>query len=66
MAGQIKQLIDKIVDARAKGNKVVEGSIKAKLCLKGIIVNKYTEFSQDDPVIIEKIRVIAKEFDVKL
>lgn len=66
MAGQIKQLIDKIVEARSNGNQITAGSIKAKLCLKGIIVNKYTELSEDDPVIIKKIHDIAKEFNVEL
>lgn len=61
MAGKIKQMIDVIVAQRAKDNPMLAGVIKTKLMLKGIDPNKFTPQSDDDPAIIAKLEVVAKE-----
>lgn len=61
MAGKIKQMIDMIVAQRAKDNPMLAGVIKTKLMLKGIDPNKFTPQSDDDPAIIAKLEVVAKE-----
>lgn len=66
LAGKIKNMIEKIVTERSHGNGVIAGTVIAKLCLKGVIVKKYNEESEDDPAIIAKLENIAKEFEVKL
>lgn len=66
MAGKIKVMIDKIIQERAGGNKTIMETTRAKFMLKGINVDKYTASSEDDPVVMEKVKGIAKEFNVKL
>jgi hypothetical protein len=62
MAGQIKRLIDTIVAQRSEGNKVLEGVVKMKLILKGIDPKKYTEASDDDPMVMGKLLDLMKDF----
>jgi hypothetical protein len=66
MAGQIKQMIDSIVEQRAKGNPTIALTTKAKLVLKGVNPGSFSEASPDDPIIIAKIERIAGDFGVKL
>lgn len=66
MAGQIKRMIDTIIEQKAKGDQALMYLMQAKLALKGINVKKYDHSSQDDPVVIEKLRQISKDFDVTL
>jgi hypothetical protein len=61
MAGKIKQMIDTIIAQRAKDNPMLAGVIKTKLMLKGIDPNKFTPQSDDDPAILAKLDVVAKE-----
>jgi hypothetical protein len=61
MAGQIKRLIDSMIEQRAQGNKVLEGVVKMKLILKGIDPKSYTDASPDDPVVMEKLINLMKE-----
>lgn len=66
MAGKAKRQIGQILEAVSKGNSVVLITTKTKLLLKGIDPDKYTDSSEDDPVIIQKIEKIAAEFGVKI
>jgi hypothetical protein len=66
MSGQIKKMLDQIIELRAKGNKAVAMSTRARLTLKGINLELHTSYSQDDPAIVEKVRRIAQEFGVSL
>jgi len=61
MAGKIKQMIDTIINQRAKDNSMLVGVIKTKLMLKGIDPNKFTPYSDDDPAIIAKLDAVIKE-----
>lgn len=61
MAGQIKKLIDDIIQQRAQGNKVLEGVVKMKLILKGIDPKNYTAASDDDPAVIAKLLHLRNE-----
>jgi len=61
MAGKIKQMIDMIITQRAKDNPMLAGVIKTKLMLKGIDANKFSAQSDDDPAIIAKLEIVAKE-----
>ena len=61
MAGKIKQMIDMIIAQRAKDNPMLAGVIKTKLMLKGIDPNKFTPQSDDDPAILAKLDIVAKE-----
>ncbi len=55
MPGKIKRMIDEILAERSKGNEMVEKIVRTKLILKGIDPAKFTESSDDDPAIIEKL-----------
>ncbi|HEY6837381.1 MAG TPA: hypothetical protein VI389_04395 [Geobacteraceae bacterium] len=61
MAGQIKRLIDNIVEQRAQGNKVLEGVVKMKLILKGIDPKNYSDQSVDDPAVIGRLLELMHE-----
>ena len=66
MAGQVKTIIDRIIDQRGSGNKVLMNTTRTKLLLKGIDPEAFTESTEDDPAILDKIKAIAEEFGVKL
>jgi hypothetical protein len=61
MAGKIRQMIDAIINQRAKDNPMLERVIKTKLILKGINPNKYTLQSDDDPTVIVKLEKMIQE-----
>lgn len=66
MAGSIKKMLDIIIEQRSLGNPVIERLTRAKLAMKGFIYDKYTNFSEDDPIKISTLRDIAQELNVKL
>ncbi len=66
MAGQIKQMIDTLVDQRAKGNVTIALTTKAKLVLKGVNPSAFDESSPDDPMVIARIRTIATDFGLRV
>lgn len=66
MAGQIKSLLDQIIDAKAKGDPIMQKLTKTKLLVKGIRVDSFTPVSEDDPVILQKVKQAAQDFGVEL
>lgn len=66
MAGKIKIIIDSIVEKRSNGNVAIATLTKSKMVMKGINPEKYTSASEDDPVVIEKLAVLAKEMNVTI
>ena len=62
MAGQIYNMIQKIVTEKSKGNQDIANSVKTKNILKGIAINKYTPTSPDDLAVMQKLREIGLEF----
>lgn len=66
MAGQIKTMINQILDKRSNGNEAIRSTTKTKLILKGINVDYYTAASEDDPAVIQKLKELAKELDISL
>jgi hypothetical protein len=66
MAGQIKQMIDAIIQARSKGNSTIATTTKTKIVLKGVNPDAYNAGSMDDPKVIAKVRDIAQELGIVL
>lgn len=66
MAGQIKKMIDSIIDQRSKGNDLLRNTTETKLVIKGVNPSKYDSSSPDDPAVIAKLRDIAKELGVSV
>jgi prophage tail gpP-like protein len=64
MAGQIKLIIDKIVQERSKGNQTIAITTLTKLMLKGVDASKWTSVSADDPAVLQKVKDVAKEFGI--
>ncbi len=66
MAGKVKKAIDDLLKQVAKNDPVLIKTTKTKLILKGINPDKFTVGSDDDPVVLQKLAVVAKEFNVKI
>ena len=57
-------MIQQVISQKSKGNMIIANSVRTKMYLKGIAVDKYTALSPDDAAVIQKIREVAKEFGV--
>lgn len=66
MAGKVLELINQLIDARAKGNAVVATTTRTKLLLKGIKVQDWTPSSPDDADMLRRVREIAAEMNINL
>lgn len=66
MAGQIKKLINEIIEKKSKGNPVLKNTTRTKLLLKGIDPDKFGATTPDDPQILKKVEAMAKELGVKI
>ncbi|MBT9547946.1 MAG: hypothetical protein IV090_21330 [Candidatus Sericytochromatia bacterium] len=66
MAGKIKTLLDQIILEKAKGDPIMEKLTKTKLLVKGIRVENFTPISEDDPVVLQKVQQVARDFGVTL
>ncbi len=63
LTGQIKLLLEQIVLVKSLGgDPILQKMTKVKLLMKGIQFNNFDENSPDDPELIEKISLIAKDF----
>jgi len=66
MAGKINRQLHLIISEVAKNNPIIMNTTRTKLISKGIDPNKYSLDSPDDPEILEKLKIIAAEFGLKL
>lgn len=64
MSGEIKRMIEAIVSVRSKGNPTIAKAVETKMILKGIDPQNYTSVSPDNPVVISKLKEMAKQFNV--
>ncbi len=64
MTGQIKAMIDRVIEARSKGNPTIVQTTKTKLAIKGINPDNYTSSSPDDPAVLARLREIAAEMGI--
>jgi len=66
MAGQVKAMIDQIIEKRSKGNALLASTTQTKLILKGFDPARYDASSPDDPMILARLRQVAAELNVTL
>lgn len=66
MSGKIKNLIDKIIQERSKGDTLLAEMTKTKMIMKGINPDKYNSSTPDDEIIIEKLKNLAKELNINV
>ncbi len=57
-------MIQSVIAQKSKGNAVIANTVRTKMYLKGIAIDKYTTVSPDDPAVVQKIREVAKEFGI--
>lgn len=62
MAGQIKRLIDELIEVRAGGNAGVEHFLRAHLALNGIDPSRYTLGSPDDADKVLRLEQMLQQF----
>jgi hypothetical protein len=56
-------MIDSIVESRSHGDEVAAAGVRVRLLLRGIDPNQYGPASEDDPVIIAKLKGMMADFD---
>jgi len=62
-----KQILNFIIKDKARGNTFQELNIQMRIMLKGVNVKGIMDnIIPDDPALIEKLKEIAKEFEVDL
>ena len=66
LAGQIKYMLDTIIDQRSKGVAAIAYGTKTKLILKGLNPDRFNAASPDDPAIVAKVRAVAQELGINL
>ncbi len=59
--GQIRRILLGIIEKRSKGNPFIAKSIRAKLFMKGINVDKFGPDTPDDPKMLEKVKKLAMD-----
>ena len=66
MAGEIKQMIDRIIEQRSQGNPALVSSTRIKLVMKGINPDKFDQDSANDPVILAKLETLVQELGLTI
>jgi hypothetical protein len=66
MAGKIKKHLEEIISTVSNGNKIVRVTTKTKLILRGLDPDRFNESSPDDQDLLNKVQLVAKEFNVTL
>lgn len=62
--GQIRHLLDAIIQTRSKGNYSLIKATKTKFMLKGIDINVYDAHTPDDPAVLMQVKKIAGSIGV--
>ncbi|MCC8189275.1 MAG: hypothetical protein LIP77_01390 [Planctomycetes bacterium] len=66
MAGKIKELIDRLIELRTRGDRGLVAPVKIKLIMKGVDPDLFDANSTDNPVVIQRVTAIAKEMGFEL
>lgn len=66
MAGQIKQLIDKLIELRTNGDRGLVAPLKIKLIMKGVDPDLFDANSLDNPLVIQRVKSIAKDMGFEM
>ena len=66
MTGEIKRMIDLIIEKRLNGNEVLKNTTRTKLIIKGFNPDRWTSQSEDDPAKIAELKQIARDMGIEL
>lgn len=61
-----KRLVDELIEKRSKGVEYLKISTRMKLLMKGVDVQKITDDTPDDDLVLKKIHEIATELNITL
>jgi hypothetical protein len=64
MQGTARKMVDTIIAEKARGDKTIEKNLRVKLILCGVMIDKLTDTTPDDAVIINRIRNVAVSYGV--
>ena len=64
MPGQIRKMLDTILEVRGRGNPTFVDSTRTVLILNGLNPARFTRDSPDDPALLAKARAMAEKFGV--
>jgi hypothetical protein len=64
--GKTKQLIEKLIWERSKGDPFMESSTRIKLLMKGIDPLKIDDDTPDDPEILKKVHEVADALNISI
>ena len=62
MAGEVKRLIDELIELRTKGRPELDPFVRVHLVLSGIDPSGYTETSPADPATEGRLRKMIADF----
>ena len=65
MSIRTQELLNKVVNMRTGNKPTYAHFVRAQLLLKGIDPDKITATSDDDPIIIQKLEQMMREFSAK-
>ncbi len=66
MPGQIRKLLEQIIEVRSRGNPTIAITTRTKLVLKGLDPEKYGPTTEDDPKTIARVLQAARDLGVTL
>ncbi|MGI5938809.1 MAG: hypothetical protein ACOX7V_08610 [Methanoculleus thermophilus] len=66
MTGEIKRMIDLIIEKRSNGYEVLKNTTRTKLIIKGFNPDRWTSQSEDDPAKIAELKQIARDMGIEL
>ena len=58
MPGKIKRVIQEIIEKRSRGNETIRSTTRTRLVLKGVNPDHFTDLSEDDPLILDKLKEV--------
>lgn len=64
MAGKIRQLLDRVIDQRSQGDAILAITTTTRIILRGVDPARFDANSEDDPMILERVRDMALEFGI--
>lgn len=66
MTGKVKQLIDRLIELRTRGDSGLVAPVKIKLIMKGVDPDLFDSDTPDNPIVVQKVLAIAKEMGFDL
>lgn len=66
MAGEVKKIIEQIIQFRSKGNATIARLTETKLILSGINPEDFSDSSEDDKKTIDRVKEIGRQMGLSI